>query len=173
MMTPSSLRQLPLFNGISESEATLITSDMTTMKFDAGATILHEGKSIQALWIILQGSCRVIRTASDRSERVLDELRTGDTFGEMSFVRSAPHSATVRAVSEVAVCTWTREDFLKLAESHPTASFRIVSHIAAVLSDRLRRMDEWICEFVENHEQPHRQNEWQNFRSVVYSNWNL
>ena len=172
-MTPAALKKFRTFEGITESEAGVITVDLTTMKFDAGSTILHEGKSIQALWIILEGSCRVLRTASCGSEKVLAELKAGDVFGEMSFLRSAPHSASIRAISNVTVCTYTREDFLKMAESHPSAAFRICSNIAAVLAERLRRMDHWVCEFVDNHETESRQNEWQSFRSAVYSNWEL
>ena len=173
LMTPAALQKLRTFGGISQAEASKIVGDLTEMKFDAGSTILHEGKSIQALWIILDGSCRVLRTAVDGSEKVLAELKSGDVFGEMSFLRSAPHSATIRAISNVSVFTYTIEDFLRMAESHPSAAFSICTNIAAVLAERLRRMDHWVCEFVDNHETQTRQNEWQSFRAAVYSNWDL
>lgn len=172
-LSPEVLIAYPTFDGLSAADAQRVVRDMTRMNFDAGSTILHEGKSIQALWIILSGECTVSRSAVDGSQRTLAELKTGDVFGEMSFVRTAPHSATIRARSAVSVCTYTREDFLKLAAAHPAAAFRISLNISAVLAERLRRMDTWMCELVERPEVVSHRDEWQTFRSAVYSNWNL
>lgn len=170
---PEVLTTNPTFAGISAADAARIAVDLTKMNFDSGATILHQGKSIQALWVILSGECIVVRTADDGTETTLADMKPGDVFGEMSFIRSAPHSATVRAKSAVTVCSYTREDFLKLAESHPSAAFQICSNIATVLADRLRRMDSWICELVDRPEASAHRDEWQSFRSAVYSNWAL
>jgi CRP-like cAMP-binding protein len=172
-LTPEMLTSYPTFEGLAATEAAGIVKELTKMSFEAGATILHEGKSIQALWIILAGECRVIRAAADGTEMTLAELKAGDVFGEMSFVRSAPHSATIRAVSPVTVCSFTRDDFLKMASAHPSAAFRVSLNIAAVLAERLRRMDTWIGELVERPEASEHRDEWQTFRSAVYSNWNL
>ncbi len=172
-LTAEVLTSFPTFDGLAAADASRIARDLTRMNFDAESTILHEGKSIQALWIILSGECIVSRTAADGSEMILAELKAGDVFGEMSFVRSAPHSATIRARTAVSVCTYTREDFLKLASAQPSAAFRICSNISAVLAERLRKMDNWICELVERPEAVNHRDEWQTFRAAVYSNWNL
>lgn len=173
VITPEKLTSYPTFEGLGPADARRIIENMTRMNFDADSIILHEGKSIQALWLILSGECTVSRQAEDGSEMVLAELKAGDVFGEMSFVRSAPHSATIRARTDVSVCTYTREDFLKLAAEHPAAAFRVCSNIAGVLSERLRRMDAWICELVDRPEAVNHRDEWQTFRSAVYSNWNF
>jgi len=162
-----------IFQGLNRPDATRVSETMTRMSFDAGSRILHEGKSIQALWIILQGRCIVTRTAGNGDQMVLAELSDGDVFGEMSFVRSAPHSATITANSPVTVCTFTREDFLLLAKERPEVGFRISSNIASVLAERLRRMDTWICELVDRPEAESHRDEWQKFRSAVYTNWSL
>lgn len=172
-MTPELLTSFPVFEGLAAADASRIAADLTRMSFDAGSTILHEGKSIQALWIIVSGECVVSRKAADKTEMVLAELKSGDVFGEMSFVRSAPHSATIKARTGVSVCTYTREDFLKLANAHPTAAFRVCANIAGVLAERLRRMDTWVCDLVERPEASNHRDEWQTFRSAVYSNWNV
>lgn len=172
-VTPELLLSFNLFDGLARTDAKRISETLTRMSFDAGSTILHEGKSIQALWIILSGDCVVTRTAADGSEMQLAELHAGDVFGEMSFVRTAPHSATIRAGSNVTVCTFTREDFLLLAHEHPASALRICSNIASVLAERLRRMDTWICDLVERPDAESHRDEWQKFRSAVYTNWSL
>jgi CRP/FNR family transcriptional regulator, cyclic AMP receptor protein len=172
-ISPELLAGYPTFEGLSAADAAAISRELTKMSFESGSTILHEGKSIQALWIILSGECAVARTAVDGSETILAELKAGDVFGEMSFVRTAPHSATIRATTHVTVCTFTKEDFLKMASNRPAAAFRISLNIAAVLAERLRRMDTWVCELVDRPDAAEHRDEWQTFRSAVYSNWNL
>ena len=71
------------------------------------------------------------------------------------------------------VCTFTREDFLLLAKERPEVGFRITANIAGVLAERLRRMDTWICELVDRPDAESHRDEWQKFRSAVYTNWSL
>jgi CRP/FNR family transcriptional regulator, cyclic AMP receptor protein len=172
-VSPELLLSFRIFEGLGRSDAVRLGKTLTRMSFDPGSTILHEGKSIQALWIILSGDCVVTRTANDNAQMTLAALRSGDVFGEMSFVRTAPHSASIMAGSAVTVCTFTREDFLTLSSERPAAAFRIASNIAGVLAERLRRMDNWICELVDRPDAESHRDEWQKFRSAVYTNWSF
>lgn len=167
------LTSLQIFNGLSDNDAARICSELQTSEFKTGESILNEGESVQVLWIILQGECVVSRSCSVKDERILALLNQGDVFGEMSFVRTAPHSASIKAVSSVKACCYRREDFLKLLEERPEAACRVTSNIAAVLAERLRRMDTWVCEMVDGPNGDEHRNEWESFRSAVYTNWSF
>lgn len=167
------LTSLQIFRGLDDRDATAIRDSMQQLQYEADETILSEGLGPQALWIILSGECIVSRSCSAIDERVLARLKAGDVFGEMSFVRSAPHSATIKAVTQVTVCSYHRHDFQKLIEQRPEAALRVTANIAAVLAERLRRMDTWVCELVDGPTGQQHRDEWQNFRSAVYTNWNL
>jgi CRP/FNR family transcriptional regulator, cyclic AMP receptor protein len=170
-MLSQQLTSLQIFNGLSDDAAARICSVLQTSEFKTGDTILNEGGAVQVLWMILQGNCVVSRSCDVNNERVLALLAEGDVFGEMSFVRTAPHSASIKAVSDVKACCYRREDFLKLVEDSPEVAWQITSNIAAVLAERLRRMDTWVCDLVDGpHGDVHR-DEWENFRSAVYTNW--
>ena len=170
-MLSQQLTTLQIFNGLSDEDAALICSCLQTSEFKTGDSILNEGESIPVLWIILQGNCVVSRSCGATDERILALLSDGDMFGEMSFVRTAPHSASIKAVSEVKACCYRREDFQVLLEKRPEAACRIVANIAAVLAERLRRMDTWVCDLVDSPQGDEHRNEWENFRSAVYTNW--
>jgi hypothetical protein len=62
-----------------------------------------------------------------------------------------------------------REDYDELAVEAPAAARKIATNIARVLSDRLRKMDEWTCELVERDCDGRRHKEWQDFRSKLYT----
>ncbi|MEZ6062682.1 MAG: cyclic nucleotide-binding domain-containing protein [Planctomycetaceae bacterium] len=172
-MTIEKLSPFHIFSGLERDDAQAICSAFKTDTYDPGEDVLHEGASIPALWIILSGECEVFRSCPKNGTYRLAELKAGDVFGEMSFFHPAPHSATVRAVTPLTVGCYGRSDFLKLAEQSPQAAFRVSSNVAAVLSERLRSMDNWICELMSHPDAGHRRDEWQTFRSAVYSNWDF
>jgi len=172
-MISHELTALQIFSGLDDEDARRICDDLQTSHFKTGQAILNEGESVQVLWIILEGKCVVSRACSVNDERILALLNSGDVFGEMSFVRTAPHSASIKAVTDVTACCYRREDFLQLLKDRPEAAWRVTSNIAAVLAERLRRMDTWVCELVEGPKGSDHRDEWQNFRSAVYTNWNF
>ncbi len=172
-MTIEKLAPFHIFDGLEKEDAQAICSAFTTDTYDAGDDVLREGASVPALWIILSGECVVFRSCEDDGIHQLAELKAGDVFGEMSFFHPAPHSATVRATSSMTVGCYNREDFLTLAEKRPQAAFRVAANVSAVLSERLRRMDHWICELMNSPVGSSSRDEWQTFRSAVYTNWDL
>ena len=172
-MKAQDLTSLQIFRGLDSEAAASICRSLERMEFDQEQSIWKEGDDTQALWIILSGECIVSRSCSENDERILAVLTAGDVFGEMSFVRTAPHSASILSATPVSVCRYRREDFLELADERPDAAYRITSNIAAVLAERLRRMDTWMCDLVDGPRGQDYRDEWQNFRSAVYTNWNF
>lgn len=172
MTAPSEqLSSLHIFGGLTKEEATSVWHSVVHRRFEAGTQILEEGAGVQALWIILEGECVVSRGCGNGEDQELARLKPGDVFGEMSFVRSAPHSANILAETDVVTCAWRREDFLILAEQSPHAAYQIAANIAAVLAERIRRMDNWICDLMTQPDTESHRNEWESFRSAVYTNW--
>ena len=181
-MQTHDLTALPIFCELNEEAAASICKSLITLNFSPGQNILVEGKSIQALWIILEGHCEVSRSCHVNEKRTLARLEPGDVFGEMSFVRTAPHSASIKAVTDVTVCCYQRSDFLELLAAQPKAAWQVTSKIADILAERLRRMDTWVCDIMDrpadddgngSGENQDRRNEWESFRSAVYTNWNF
>jgi CRP-like cAMP-binding protein len=167
------LSSFPIFDGLGKDDTEIVVQSLKPLTFAADQTILNEGDSIQALWIILSGKCVVSRTCSEDNIKTLAVLKPGDVFGEMSFVRSAPHSATIRTEEEVEVCRYDKSDFQVLTKNRPDLAMKIVANIANVLAERLRRMDTWVCDFVDRPEAEQHKDEWQVFRSAVYTNWSF
>ena len=172
-MPQESLTALQIFHGLSAEDAAIVCESLETQTYKPEESILNEGESVQALWIILSGKCVVSRNCGDAHEHELAVLTAGDVFGEMSFLRKAPHSASIRAVTEVTVCAYHHEHFEKLTARHPAAAGAIVGNIATVLAERLRRMDTWVCDLFDGPAGDNHRDEWKSFRSAVYTNWNF
>ncbi|MEZ6068220.1 MAG: cyclic nucleotide-binding domain-containing protein [Planctomycetaceae bacterium] len=133
-----------------------------------GQTIITEGETDRALWMILKGNCEVVKSENGHPGQRLATLETGTVFGEMSFFRPAPHSATVRAIDAVEVGRLSTQAFRELQDRNPAAAVCIMANLVSLLSDRLRRMDERICEVLAE-SASHRQDEWQDFRARLFA----
>ena len=99
-------------------------------------------------------------------------LEPGGVFGEISFFDAAPHSASVRAMSEVEVMRLTREKYDLLCEIGMGAACKIAVSTIGVVAERLRRMDAWVRDLVEQPEVAvHHKEEWKEFRAKLYADW--
>jgi CRP/FNR family transcriptional regulator, cyclic AMP receptor protein len=168
-MTNASPVVSPIFEGFTAEEYEGALALLEQQSYAKGDVILHEGKSEQALWILVKGSCEVVKR--NKTEHKLATLDAGSAFGEMSFLQKAPHSATVRASTAVKVLRMTRENYEQLHTRHPTAAYKITQIVVSLMAQRLRRMDEWICDLVERPEGANHREEWHDFRAKLYSGW--
>lgn len=157
-----------LLAGFTAEELSAFMNRAKFESFPRGAEILTEGKSYHGVWLLACGKCEVVKHGPHRDSR-LAVLEPGSVFGEMSFLQAVPHSATVRALENVETIRLMREEFEDLSEQCPSAARKIAINIVRVLSDRLRRMDQWTCELVDMDTSHAKKEEWQEFRSKLYS----
>ncbi len=163
----------PLFQDMTAEERAAILDLLELHLFDAGQTLLQEGRQTPMLWILTRGHCQVVKQTAPRGEQELAVLEPGGIFGEMSFFQPGPHSATVRTLTEVEVAQLTRERFEQLELQSHRAALKLVQNLLRVVSERLRRMDDWTCRLVDHHGDAGRREEWHEFRNKLYTGWNF
>jgi CRP/FNR family transcriptional regulator, cyclic AMP receptor protein len=177
------LRQIPIFAGLTESEARQLASIADEVEFAASQVVLEQGARSQQLWILLEGTCEVChqRPSEENSGKqgakakpvVLATLEPFSNFGEMSFFKPAPHSASVRAKTAVKLLLIerTKYDALARCESYPACKLAI--NTVASLAERLRRMDDWVDELLSNGAAPEKIPEWSRLRATLFDGWKL
>ncbi len=166
-------RQCPLFWEMNPLELAEVRHRLVSESYRKDEVILREGKSFQVLWIIAQGECEVFKMVKPGIEQRLTVLDAGAVFGEMSFFQPAPHSASVRAITDVEVMRLSRENSPPWRKPAP-AQRKMLINAVQILAERLRRMDDWTCKLVERPDGPetHRK-EWRDFRSKLYTDWHF
>jgi CRP-like cAMP-binding protein len=101
-----------------------------------GTTIIEQGRPLQSLYFVLEGSLGVwVKAAGDR---MIARLGSGEVVGEMSFVDARPPSATVRAVTKAVVLAFPCEEFAAHLEEDAAFCAHFYRGVALLLSDRLR-----------------------------------
>ncbi|QDU36575.1 cAMP receptor protein [Maioricimonas rarisocia] len=170
---PSQVAQCAVLQDMNEAELEAFFGHVEFRCFEAGETILEEGKSSQYLWIIATGKCQIIKNCGDGVSNTLAVLEPGGVFGEMSFFEEAPHSASVNALTDTETMLLSRAGYDELIESHPSVAYKIASRIVGLVASRLRQMDEWTCRLVDQQDSEERYAEWQDFRNKLYSEWSF
>lgn len=165
------LEPCPLLRDLDRSQLSDVFELVESERFQEGELILEQGNVYQAIWMIVRGKCEVMRSCGPNDERQLAILDSGGVFGEMSFFQKAPHSANVRALTDVDTVRLAPESFETLKRRNVSAAFGITTNLVHLLSERLRRMDTWTCDLIEQTEDDRHHDEWQEFQSKLYTDW--
>jgi len=112
------------------------------MRYREGDVLFREGDPSDFVGRILEGRIAVEKDYDGEAVR-LGELGLGDVVGEMGVIERKPRSATVRALSEVAVDLIPADEFLERIAADPEAAhnllFRLSEKVRA-LSDEVVRL---------------------------------
>jgi CRP-like cAMP-binding protein len=170
-------RDVPIFAGLNETECRQLTDIATVQRFVPGEVLVKQGEMSRTFSILLEGSCEVVRQfdelASLDEAVVLAVLGRYSHFGEMSFFKPAPHSASVRAKTTGQAIRIERVDYDDLILDGVWGAYKLAYNVTQTLADRLRRMDEWIGELMTHRPPEECEGEWTKFREKLFTEWNL
>lgn len=92
--------------------------------FPSGHVLVPQGGKLGRLFVLKQGEVEI-----ERDGVFINAVRQpGAIFGEMSLLLDMPHSATVRAVTDIEV--FVIEDALRVLEANPTWTLQIARLLA-------------------------------------------
>jgi len=101
-----------------------------------GTILVREGQSVNALYILLDGTLEVSGTGVGGNQAV--RLGCGEVVGEVSLVDGRPASATVTAGTRAVVLAIPRAELTAKLESDPKFAARFYRSLAIFLAHRLR-----------------------------------
>jgi CRP-like cAMP-binding protein len=101
-----------------------------------GTVLIHEGKPIEALYIVLVGTVEVSGSGLDRANPI--RLGCGEVVGEISFVDARPPSANVTASEDTVVLAIGRARLASKLAADPEFAARFYRSLAIFLAHRLR-----------------------------------
>jgi len=180
-VSPDTLHHIPLFRNLNESEFRQMTEVLRVRSFSPGEVVIRQGEQSRDLWVVLEGQCEVVRRLKNNGSSsngegeslVLAVLEPYAHFGEMSFFHPAPHSADVRARSQLKLLQISYTDYADMIQEGIWAAFKLAYNVVQQLAERLRRMDEWVSELATNPGAAANVPEFSRFRSKVFDGWTL
>jgi CRP/FNR family cyclic AMP-dependent transcriptional regulator len=130
------IAQIPLFEGLSETDSEALAARLTERAFKPGQTVFAKDEKGSAMYVVLSGAVQIFLPPPDKDAPrvVLKDVRTGEYFGELALFDDKPRSASVEATVDTVLLELTREDFAEHLSKSKTAAFSILSEMA----ERLR-----------------------------------
>jgi len=129
-MTPDELRDLPLFEGVSDDGLARIAAVAGEVRGAPGQVLALPGDPGSGMFVILEGTVNIDARGGHFS------LGPGDFFGELALLLpDTERVARVRASSMVRCLGIPRDDALALVESEPAVALTMLRELARRLAD--------------------------------------
>jgi len=137
-----SLRQVRLFDAMSESERSGLAPFMRERTFANSETVCLRGHPGDTMFIILQGAFSVVVQGKANETLEIARVESGEVLGEMFCIDPAPRPATVLASGPTKVLEMGREDLARMRREAPRSAAALVTAVFREIVRRLRRVDD-------------------------------
>jgi membrane protease YdiL (CAAX protease family) len=141
------IRDHSVFDRIGDDELTRILPHFRLVQLEANQTFIEEGQETDDLYLVLRGTLEVTKKADETGDPVvvgeidrrftIARLTTGDTIGELSFIKGTPRSATVRSESPTVLLGLGPRGLSLIEAEYPRASSALMKNILGYVGNRL------------------------------------
>jgi hypothetical protein len=128
------LRQIPLFAQLSLDQLEAVSQVAKEVVFLPDEVIVKEGDPGGELYLLIEGSVRVVKHHGTANEIVLGSMIAGSYFGEMAVLDDAPRTATILASDRLRLLSVDGGTIKELILEMPEIAFEIFR----VLTQRVR-----------------------------------
>ncbi|WP_263771029.1 Crp/Fnr family transcriptional regulator [Propionivibrio soli] len=135
------LQNIPLFAGLTEAQREQIARMAVRRKVQRNTTIVHVGASTDSLFVIVQGSAKVLNRDEEGREVILTLLGAGECFGEMGLIDGSPRSADVVATENCELLVIAKSDFTHALAENFDLCLNIMKSLVLRLREANRKIE--------------------------------
>jgi CRP/FNR family transcriptional regulator, cyclic AMP receptor protein len=131
-------------------EIELLAGHMDLQSVTAGEEVFREGETGEYMGLVVRGRIAILKEDSSGRRRRITTIVAGKTLGEMSLLDLEPRSATAVADTDALLMVLTRKKYGHLIDDYPRLAIRLLTNLARMMSQRLRRTSGILVEFLED-----------------------
>jgi CRP/FNR family cyclic AMP-dependent transcriptional regulator len=122
------------FSKLSESSLLLLARSGRFENLAKGEILFFQSDPSESAYIVRNGKISIVLINADGREMVINEMQTGEMFGELGLLTKKPRSTSAVARSNCEVFVVPRQVFLRIVEDEPS----LVRLILEMTADRLQ-----------------------------------
>lgn len=131
---------VPLFNALSEEDQLKIENLVQHRSYQKGEIVIEPALSSNLI-IVARGGAKLYSLDENGRENITQILHTGDYAGE-NWLFGEDNSATyVEATENSEICLLSRKDFLKLLQSKPALSLKLLEQSMMKMRSMQKQID--------------------------------
>ncbi|MHB1294286.1 MAG: Crp/Fnr family transcriptional regulator [Anaerolineae bacterium] len=136
MNTRQFLAQHPLFAGLNAEQLDTIAQQAGSRSLARDEMLDLEGEPCTAVYLVMLGRLRVLKTSPQGREQIVAEMKPGETVYLVPALDGGPLPATTQAATRAAVVSFPCANFRQILRDYPSVSLQVLAEWAV----RLRRL---------------------------------
>lgn len=132
------LDHVPIFDSLTTAEKKEIALIAKHEKYNKNNFIYHAGDTLDALYVVHEGSVKIIKYTADGKEQIIRVLKHGDFFGETALFGEESINNYAEILEDAVICKVERSSFLKIIIKMSTIAKKMLKE----LSLRLNKLEE-------------------------------
>jgi CRP-like cAMP-binding protein len=128
------LKGISLFANLSEASVALLTRGSRFRSFEKGEVVFFQSDISEAAYLVRTGKVSIVLNSPDGREMVINEMRSGDLFGELGLLTRKARSTSAIAHTKCELLSIPREVFLGVIEKEP----HLALHMLEITANRLQ-----------------------------------
>jgi CRP/FNR family transcriptional regulator len=144
------IRQVPIFNTLSVSDAREIQPYLMTEKYSKKETIFAEGDPSEWFYIVKKGKVKITKLSQEGKEIILEVVQDLDFFGGIAVVRGFPYPANAVAMEDTEVVKFSRKNLMSIMDRFPNLMYCMAANIGDRIKDSHETLKSIALEKVES-----------------------
>ena len=124
------LRSVPLFNGLEPDEIARIARGTREYNAARGDILFHKGDQANGFFLIVYGQIKLAFTSEQGSEKVIDIIGQGQTFGEAVMFMDKPHMVYAQALNDSQLLHIAKTVILEELEKDPKLGRKMIAGLS-------------------------------------------
>ena len=137
------LEAIKIFEGVPPSDLEKLAKGFRWNRYSAGQQIISHLDESTDVFIVIEGTVRVIIYSPDGKEVAFRNIPAGEYFGELAAIDGLPRSATIVAIDESIIASMSAETFWQILRNYPDSATCLVKD----LTESIRNLTERVFEF--------------------------
>ena len=124
------LFELDLFQGVSDSQKSLIRNASRTVQLKQGEILFEQGNSATHFYFVLEGWVAVLRLHESGARTVLHVFGVNESFAEVAAMAIGDYPAAAEAATDALVVSIPAKDYRILIEEDASFAMRVIGSLA-------------------------------------------
>lgn len=127
------LAALPLFSPLSAAELERIAGAARNISAAKGEILFHKGDTCHGFYLIVSGKVKLLFNSLGGSEKVIEILMPGQSFGESVMFMDQPYPLSAQALSDASFIYITKTSVLQALESNAQLARQLITCLSSSL----------------------------------------
>lgn len=137
-----SIRDISIFSSLDDEECMVIKNLSHKNFYKRRQIIFHEGNPCQWLYILRNGTVKLVKSSSAGRQIILKLVKPGGIIGEHAVFENTPYPFTAVAMEDSEICLVDKNELFGFLKMRPAVAFKLMSVLCAELRVARRQLIE-------------------------------